>query len=763
MKHVPCFVHITLAVCCLSVVAQICAARIPSPHDAGLLVATDAIPLTQADFTSGTYRISSPGYYYLTEDIAFNPDPVQEALRKDKPLADEWFTALSIECDNVIVDLNTKTFAVHPHFIDTQLLKVFSLIELANMPFPNIKKEFGFSDVTHAVYAHNVTIKNGTIGTSPHHGIHGNNNADVQLYDLVIRDWEVAGIALNGLKNGVIRNISISGLEHTFSFTGLVSMMLVARMFLNQFATQSDTTAKKFMDDLDVMIADPTQNGSIHPSGLNYGNAYGIFLNRTFDIGPVASARSPLSTNAILIEDVRIANIKIDTLEAVVIGDANGTAIAPELFGSMRWEDAYPQGQFKPNALLKAQVYILSKKNPAAMPAGFADNILSEQPQEKLFLSHARPVFNRDFPIHAQKGIYGIRIDAGYGVTIRNCSIMGLENVGKPGATLRDIPAGNNYSFFPGRFSGNDIHGIALIVCDNCTVDRCTVSDCTSLNGYVHGIALFNNAKANRIEHCKVSGLRGARDEEAKRYEQAASVQTHNDTSASVNPPSRVYGYSIRSNSVANHFIDCIAQDLEAPRIVYGIYVDSSRDTVITRALCSSYRTTSDQLFTGTVKRTCGIASRGSYTTAVVNSIVRDLVCANEGSGGITAPSQAVGYMFDVNDESINDQYGVVDGARAEYLHGGRGIAYGVYLDNAIDTTIVNSTAVRSSSAMRKGYGFYRTPNAKGSIVLRNTSYGNAFMNYEPSDTTWPTIELSSSNVHSLQTHNAWFNVSIKQ
>jgi hypothetical protein len=742
----------SIVLACITAVSSIHASlRIPTPHEPGLLVPSAAIPLAQSDFASGTYRITESGYYYLTEDIAFNPDPIQEKKRTDKPLSEEWFTALSVECDNVIIDLNTKTFYASKEFLDIQLLKLFSLIELSNMPFPNIKREFGFKGEKGAIYANNVTIKNGTIGTSPHHGIHGNNNSNVQLYDLVVSDWEVAGIAFNGLKNGVMKNISISGLEHTFSFTGLISVALIARLLLEQLIAAGDTQAQSYIAPLNVMIADPKQNGSIHPSGLNYGNAYGIFLNRTFDIGPVATTKyeavrnlkSPLSTNAILIEDVRISNIKIDTLEAVVIGDANGNAIMPELFGSMRWEDAYPDGVFAPDALLKAQVYILNKSNPKAMPEGFAQNILSNNPQESVFTAQARPVFNRDFPIHAQKGIFGIRVDVGTGVTIKNCSVMGLENIGKPGASLADVAAGQNYSFTPGRFTGNDIHGILLAVCDNCSIENCDVSACSSENGNVYGIAVLHNSHANSVEHCKVSGLKSSRD----------------DTVSPINPSASVYGYCVRNGSDSNRFIDCISQHLQSPRSVHGFYIEGCRDTSIAGSLVSNNAATSNQNLT-VAKQASGIVSVGSHGTAVRTSVVREMSCPNEKNLIHQSASRAFGYFFG-SDGISPDVCGTIEDCVTECNDAGLGIASGIYLDSTLNATVIRTTSVHNTALGKQGFGFYRTKNTKNAFVLSNSAYGNDHKNYESGDVSWPTLTLSSSNVNAMNIYNPWYNISI--
>lgn len=733
MKHIR---VLLLFLCSTFIYADL---KIPHPHAPGLLIPDGAVPLSQVDFASGSYRITKSGYYYLAEDIVFNPDPVLEAQRTDMPPVDEWFTGLSIECDNVVLDLNTKTIEVSVDFLSKQLLKVFSLVELSNTPFPAIKKEFGYAGIQHVAYPRNITIKNGVLGRSPHHGIHGNNNADVQIYDLVVRDWEVAGIALNGLKSGVIRNISISGMEHDFSFTGLISVMMVARFLLEQLVTEGDAEAQNYIAPLDAMIANPAVNGSIHPSNLNYGNTYGIFLNRMFDIGPVVSSHSPITTNTVLIEDVRIANIKVDTLEEVILGDAQGNPIQPVLFGSIRWLDAYQNNVFGPNALFKAQIYILNRQNPKALPEGCAQNILSAQPSEELFLQQLRPVFNRDFAFHAQKGIFGIRVDAGHGVVIRNCSILGIDNIGRPGATLVDIPGGSNYTFIPGRYMGNDIHGIALSVCDNCTISNCDVSACASTNGYVYGISVINQSEANSIESCNVTGLHAQRD----------------DIDDPVNPSSKLYGYYCANASNSNQILHCAAQNLSSPRWTYGMYTEGSRGTMIDEALCSQHIIHSNN-YPQYEELACGIASIGCHGTSIRNSMVREIVCANNSNNATT---KTIGYLSD-GSPTNKDNSCIIDNCIAECNDGGYGIAAGVYLDNAQEPSVTSSLASHTTSASKQGYGIFQTTNANNSIVLSNQAYANN-KNYENNGSPWPTLHLKTNNIHSPHLYNPWYNISI--
>ena len=79
------------------------------------------IKLKNSDFKKGTFRIKSSGHYILTEDIIF--DPNEENLSSDEyPIAPfgpymlGFFAAITIECTNVILDLNNFTIKQSDNF-----------------------------------------------------------------------------------------------------------------------------------------------------------------------------------------------------------------------------------------------------------------------------------------------------------------------------------------------------------------------------------------------------------------------------------------------------------------------------------------------------------------------------------------------------------------------------------------------------------------------------------------------------------------------
>lgn len=167
------------------------------------------------DFKKGTYRIINPGIYRFTEDIVIEPNSKdtcfptfsqnKEYPSRPGPYILGFFAGITVETDGVIIDLNGFTISQSIRFYLLQ--RFFSLIELANSPFiskqgPSNSGNFGLDYKA----AKNVLIKNGKLGLSSHHGIHGNSPENIYISNITITNFEVGGIALNGSKNVVIDN-----------------------------------------------------------------------------------------------------------------------------------------------------------------------------------------------------------------------------------------------------------------------------------------------------------------------------------------------------------------------------------------------------------------------------------------------------------------------------------------------------------------------------------------------------------------------------
>jgi len=716
--------------------------RGPVVHETDLFITDSAIPLSQADFNSGTYRIQTPGYYYLTENISFDPDSVAESSRTDKPRT-AWFTAISVECDNVIIDLNTKTLDMSESFLNNHGFKVFSMVELNNSPFPHLI--FAFTGETEVKNAHNVVIKNGTLGRNSHHGIHGNNNSNITIYDLVIKDWEVAGISLNGLKSGDIKNVTISGVEHTVPFTGLLALLLSTRVVLQELVDGGDANAQQYIDALDLVINDDNQNGKNHPTGTHDGNTYGLFINRIVDVGPIVTHCDSQTANAIVVENVTVDNIKTSIIETVGIADLNGNRLKGDLFGVMRWADAYPNGTFAPNSILKAQVYGVQQNNPANLPAGFAANILSDNPSEALFLSQVQPIFNGDFAGHTDKGAFGIRLDCGHGVTIKNCRVLGIENVGGLGTSLAEIPGGLHYSFEQTRYTGNDAYGFSLAASHNCVLDNCSATECSSLNGIVHGIALINESSGNKLTNCVSSDHYASLD----------------NLGSVINPSSVVYGYLINNQSNANQLTDCVSQLLTSPRYCYGFYCYDVIDAAIDNCISSSHSVTAAP--SQESKKAAGFVSWGSDCTIFRNCQAREIRCDGENDATEQSQSRAAGFWLAELTNDQDDRRALITDCIAVGNDAGAGKSMGIYLDDVTGAVILKNTVANHSSYSSKGqgYGIYITDPEDEFLLLQNLAFSNKTENYRMKGKDIPVIELFANNVNNYQ-NNPWFNTSIQ-
>ena len=176
--------------------------------------------VSNSTFKDGTYRIQQPGIYILKENIILEPNDGDNCFPKPSqnskypmhpgPYILGFFAGISIESDNVILDLNG--FSIEQSIRFYLLQRFFSTIELANSPFipkPDGKEgtqgpaNFGNKFIA----ANNVIIRNGRLGLSSHHGIHGNSASNVLIENLKIEDFEVGGISLNGVTNVNIRNV----------------------------------------------------------------------------------------------------------------------------------------------------------------------------------------------------------------------------------------------------------------------------------------------------------------------------------------------------------------------------------------------------------------------------------------------------------------------------------------------------------------------------------------------------------------------------
>jgi len=486
--------------------------RNPTLIDPGLNDKFLGVGLCQADFDSGTYRIKEPGYYYLKENIVFQPKPFAEAARPDRPTVG-WFAAISIEANDVVLDLNTKSIEASQTFLSTAYASVYSDIVLQNAftsPLIDSDHVTGiFAGETEYVAAHNVVIRNGSLGRTQYANINGVSNTNIRIYDLVCRDSERFGIALFGLNSGEIAHCCISGLEHEIAFGPEFAAATFNRILLEQikldFPDRADE-ADAFIDAMNAILDGPAQARFLSYAGY----VAGIALS---PLGQFANFEE-LHTDCVTVSDVRICNFKVAPEEAVALEGAFGQILSAGPF-VMRWLDAFSGDDFSffPSDLLRAQAFITDILNPFTLPSGFAENILSLNPDEELFIGQVTPAFGRDLLGAFAAGLYGIAVAPGDGVALERVTICDLENLGELGATLADIPAGDVFELPTTRYLGNDLVGILFQERTSSDISKAAITNFTSANGFVTGIWVTENSSCNKISNCCIRCLRAFRDD----------------------------------------------------------------------------------------------------------------------------------------------------------------------------------------------------------------------------------------------------------
>lgn len=254
----------------------------------------DVFEVRQSDFVSGSYQITKPGKYILQEDIIFGPEGTGDPDLPAPPAEDRfmlgWFAAVIISCDCVIFDLNGHTIRAGEKFRLQQ--RFFAVIELSNSPFLAGQGPGDFIDADEFKSPKYVHIANGTIGLSSHHGIHGNSGSDLALTNLVIRDFEVAGIHLNGFDNYFIEDAcvgpSIGEFNSNYPLTG-ASALLGSKIFTSSVVQRAiddgsvtntgvidlvDTLKTEIDDEITLLLT--TETGIVNPDGI----VYGVVLNK---------------------------------------------------------------------------------------------------------------------------------------------------------------------------------------------------------------------------------------------------------------------------------------------------------------------------------------------------------------------------------------------------------------------------------------------------------------------------------------------------
>jgi len=491
---------------------------------------SDPEKVKQKDFKKGTYRIKSPGHYVLKEDIVFDPEKGELSWTDMPEDSDDYpqlegyllgfFAAITIEADNVMLDCDDHEIKMSESFHRFQ--RFFSIIELASVPFPKGQgpPQFAsnFTVRSDPVNARNVTIMNCRLGLSSHHSIHGNDNEGVNLINIDMYDFEVAGISLNGASRVRMDQLEIgpslkktfkAGMSQAIFMDHLTNTMMLRDKTIKKASKDlkiklrgKETKVKKIFEELKedlkryVKGKDPKKGGfdisEIVGTGddLPDGSAvYGLLLHRSgvainqlgfcADDGDVADKR---------VKDVRLNNINIYDLAVKVEQVTNALVDGKPVAGpagdvfqiTKAWDpdDCY---NYVGNSFTDAQLAVGLLRNEMAaqgeskerlalffggsyMPQqvlDWASGELSCSESEAWAKSFIEGTGDKKFACtgdamnHFNKGAIALRLGFQEDIDVDNVYIGDLDNQGVP-------EAAPYCTVGPSPYNGLDVRGVSL-------------------------------------------------------------------------------------------------------------------------------------------------------------------------------------------------------------------------------------------------------------------------------------------------------------
>lgn len=419
-------------------------------------------------FKYGTLRITNPGYYELEENIIFDPQVSDVFLPTNNKIYPEniyflgFFAAITIECDYVILDLNGYKIECSQKFFLIQ--RFFSIIELANTPFVMDQGPTGTFDDNGINCANYVIIKNGTLGTTSHTGIHGNNNNNIIIEYINCIDFEVGGIILNNCTNIIIHHVQIrnSHKEILVNSTFFAFINIIRCIYTNNlFNTKNEYYRTKFIEAYNIykVIMDNIDNLSkIYNEFDLCSNKYNKIIKNQFDnktklpdgsvlygisITPQGASIKGIgccldkkigNCSNIIIENIHISDLKANITELTtlkiddkIVRGAFGEIICPDKNNKLLLNLQFTLWSY----LINNKTNIKTTLNLDRKYFKKTKLIVNAIMKEKKIDENYKIICGSDIMNHFNKGIIGMRLEKIENIKLNLIKMNNFINIGK--------------------------------------------------------------------------------------------------------------------------------------------------------------------------------------------------------------------------------------------------------------------------------------------------------------------------------------------
>lgn len=395
----------------------------------------ERVELSSDDFFTGTYRIVKPGHYVLTEDITFDPPKEVPTSYPRMPFRLGFFAAITVECSDVVIDLNGHTLeqseahALHQRF--------FALIELSDQPFLMGQGPANFGPDTPGG-AVRCVVQNGMCGRSSHHGIHGNDVSDVLIQNVVFNDFEVAAVHLNNPVRCTLARVHVHRTRRDVPVRATFSQSRFVAERLRAMSSLEDVWRGKTGSDILRELEQALQNPSLplfrNDRGMSDGNCYGLaFHRRGVAVGPLVT--SPRDDTSVTMFDVCVEDIQSAPEHIRLWSDGDGDATTYGAGGSILRGpvgDAISidlKAPYAPTVLSEAQFYLAKFAGLGHVP----EAVLSWAETGTPVGDAVYPVEGRDSMNHTMKGNIGIFLSGIEHVVLDRVRVDEVRNSGTTG------------------------------------------------------------------------------------------------------------------------------------------------------------------------------------------------------------------------------------------------------------------------------------------------------------------------------------------
>lgn len=538
-------------------------------NDNPVLHQQKVVVVRQGDFTNGTLRITTPCKIILAENISFNPnrqfdwmplakDFLNPDNEKDLAYKRGFFAAIAIETLNVIIDLNGYTIQQHPEHALMQ--RFFTVIELGDQPFLPNEGPANFGKQYLAT--NGIWVKNGKIGLTAHHGIHGNRAKNVYIQNVTFQDYEVAAISLHGTLGLTIKNCKCLKTRRDVPVLGQYSAARFGVLFGQYIANMYGEKSKNLL--LAYQILKNAVNNKVfnavinngswndpeiqifrNPNGMVDGTAYAVLI---YPDGVAVNNHLENFDENNATRYIWIENLEVyDTIGCVVETPAllrrddrnkiqrgmSGEAFLP-FDRCMTSDGTYignPVSNFqivlqnlrsdlmadpKSKATIKGEMFGRLSIDPSLAKDWFLgeEKLVWEPNKNSVRLGDAvfDVCYNGDVMHHVCKGIVPIRIEGADTVMLKNVIVKNTQNhgaLGQSNTTYQGRDDGGNKGQGQMRgYTGSLATGVCISASRNITIDNLQIDNVVSYFGCATGFMAINNTtNINYVNPVKIGRM----------------------------------------------------------------------------------------------------------------------------------------------------------------------------------------------------------------------------------------------------------------